>query len=81
VTATTGGRRRGLGGNAIPGPSRHQLAACLARAETTLRIWLRRYRYRRDLERILQSAPHLVEDIGLMRIHAKREARKPFWRA
>jgi uncharacterized protein YjiS (DUF1127 family) len=80
MSATAGGRGRGLADCAIPVASRHRLAASLASAARTLRLWLRRYRYRRDLKRILQSAPHLIEDMGLMRIHAEREARKPFWR-
>jgi uncharacterized protein YjiS (DUF1127 family) len=80
MSAMAGGRGRGLGGSAIPVAGRHRLAARLASAGRTLRLWLRRYRYRRDLKRILQSAPHLVEDMGLMRVHAEREASKPFWR-
>ncbi len=45
-----------------------------------LKIWLRRHRYRRELRRLLILGPHLVEDIGLMPVHARREAAKPFWR-
>jgi uncharacterized protein YjiS (DUF1127 family) len=45
-----------------------------------LDAWRLRYRYRRELERLMRSAPHLVEDIGLSRQHADREVAKPFWR-
>jgi uncharacterized protein YjiS (DUF1127 family) len=43
--------------------------------------WRFRYCYRRELERLRSSAPHLIEDIGLSREHAAREVTKPFWRA
>jgi uncharacterized protein YjiS (DUF1127 family) len=45
-----------------------------------LDAWRLRYRDRRELERLMRSAPHLIEDIGLSREHADREVAKPFWR-
>ena len=46
-----------------------------------LSTWRRRLRYRRELKRLLALGAHLVEDVGLMPVHARREAAKPFWRA
>jgi uncharacterized protein YjiS (DUF1127 family) len=45
-----------------------------------LGAWRRRHRYRRELDRLMRSGSHLIEDIGLLRKHAEREAAKPFWR-
>jgi uncharacterized protein YjiS (DUF1127 family) len=45
-----------------------------------LRVWRRRFRYRRELARLRSSGPHLIEDIGLLQDEADREAAKPFWR-
>jgi uncharacterized protein YjiS (DUF1127 family) len=53
----------------------------LAGIRAVLRAWRLRHRYRRELERLRNSAPHLIEDIGLSREHAAREVTKPFWRA
>jgi uncharacterized protein YjiS (DUF1127 family) len=53
----------------------------LAEIRTVLQAWRSRHRYRRELERLRSSAPHLIEDIGLSREHAAREVAKPFWRA
>jgi uncharacterized protein YjiS (DUF1127 family) len=53
----------------------------LAKCKAVLESWRLRYRYRRELERLMRSAPHLIEDIGLRNKHAAREVAKPFWRA
>jgi|GEM_PF-5789131 len=42
--------------------------------------WRRRVRYRRDLRRLIHSAPHMIADIGLTFDVALAESRKPFWR-
>jgi uncharacterized protein YjiS (DUF1127 family) len=52
----------------------------LAEIRAVLRAWRRRYRYPRELARLMSSGPHLIEDIGLSRTHADREVAKPFWR-
>jgi uncharacterized protein YjiS (DUF1127 family) len=44
-------------------------------------LWRQRARYRRDLARLRASGPHLIEDIGLRREDADREAAKPFWQS
>jgi uncharacterized protein YjiS (DUF1127 family) len=65
---------------AAPAARRHWLLARLAGACALLRLWRERQRSRRELARLMRSGPHLIEDIGLMRVHADREAAKPFWR-
>ena len=52
----------------------------LAEIAAVLGAWRQRYRYRRELERLMSSGLHLIEDIGLSRAHAEREVAKPFWR-
>ena len=63
-----------------PGLSRGALASSLAEIPAVLEAWRRRYRYRRELKRLMNSGAHLIEDIGLSLRHADREAAKPFWR-
>lgn len=46
-----------------------------------LRLWQERRRYRSELRRLTKTGAHLVADIGLLPVHAAREARKPFWQA
>jgi uncharacterized protein YjiS (DUF1127 family) len=46
-----------------------------------LRLWQERRRYRSDLRRLMETGPHLIADIGLLPVHAAREARKPFWQS
>jgi uncharacterized protein YjiS (DUF1127 family) len=61
-------------------PSRpvwQRLHALLARALDVLRIWQDRCRSRRTLR---QLDDWLLQDVGLSRAVAAREARKPFWR-
>jgi uncharacterized protein YjiS (DUF1127 family) len=52
----------------------------LAEIGAVFGAWRRRYRYRRELERVMRSGPHLIADVGLSRAHAEREVAKPFWR-
>jgi uncharacterized protein YjiS (DUF1127 family) len=59
---------------------RGSLPSGLAKITAVLGTWRQRYRYRRELRRLMSSGPHLIEDIGLSRAHAEREAAKPFWR-
>jgi uncharacterized protein YjiS (DUF1127 family) len=59
---------------------RGRLLSSLAEIAAVLGAWRRCCRYRRELERLMRSGPHLIEDIGLSRKHAEREAAKPFWR-
>jgi uncharacterized protein YjiS (DUF1127 family) len=61
--------------------SQHALLRLIVEAGAVLRTWRQRYRYRRDLARLRSSGPHLIEDIGLLREDADREAAKPFWQA
>ncbi|MFD2261959.1 DUF1127 domain-containing protein [Lacibacterium aquatile] len=44
-----------------------------------LPVMIKRFRYRRSLRRLLETSPHLVSDIGLSLIEARREASKAFW--
>jgi uncharacterized protein YjiS (DUF1127 family) len=44
----------------------------------TIELWLRRARYRDELERL---SDHQLRDIGLDRETVLHEAGKPFWRA
>jgi uncharacterized protein YjiS (DUF1127 family) len=60
-------------------PHAQSLARVLAEVGAALALWRQRTRYRRDLARLRRSGPHLIEDIGLLRAHADREAAKPFW--
>ena len=57
------------------------LSSPLADSLAILAGWQRRRRYRRELARLIGTGPHLIENIGLLRAHAEREAAKPFWRA
>ena len=41
----------------------------------------RRLRYRRDLRRLLELSPHLLNDIGLNVDDVRSECGKPFWRS
>jgi len=70
---------------AMPGKRSHEpgprLVRMVAAARAALRVWRQRSRYRRDLARLRNSGPHLIEDIGLSQAEANREAAKPFWRS
>jgi len=43
----------------------------------TIVVWQQRYELRRHL---LEMDAHLLDDIGLGRAEARREAAKPFWK-
>ena len=44
-----------------------------------LKVWVRRSRERKDLAELLND-DRLLNDIGVSRLDALREATKPFWR-
>jgi uncharacterized protein YjiS (DUF1127 family) len=44
-----------------------------------VRIWSARCRERRALRELMALGDHLLEDIGVTRQEALREAAKPFW--
>ena len=73
----------GLPPRAVPSAQvfrRGALLSSLAAITVVLGTWRQRYRYRRDLKRLIKSGAHLIEDIGLSRAHTDREVAKPFWR-
>ena len=43
-----------------------------------LKVWVHRSRQRRELTELLND-DHLLNDIGVSRLDALREAAKPFW--
>lgn len=49
----------------------------LRRLWSTLCLWVRRERERREL---VEFSERMLKDIGLTRLEASREWRKPFWR-
>ena len=51
-------------------------AACLL----LLSIWLARRRRRQTLAELAGFSEHLLDDIGVSKAEALREAAKPFWR-
>jgi uncharacterized protein YjiS (DUF1127 family) len=55
-------------------------SAILANAFRTLRMWMARSRQRKALGELAELNDYLLEDIGLTREEALREAAKPFWR-
>jgi len=59
-----------------PHGSRITPAACLR----VLSIWLARRRRRQTLAELAGFSDHLLDDIGVSRPEALREAAKPFWR-
>lgn len=44
-----------------------------------LACWRRRAEQRAALGRLIETSPHLIDDLGLDRRAALAEARKPFW--
>lgn len=44
-----------------------------------LACWRRRAAQRAALGRLIETSPHLIDDLGLDRREALAEARKPFW--
>ncbi len=51
-----------------------------ARGEGLLARWRRRLLQRAELGRLIETSPHLIDDLGLDRHDVLAEARKPFWR-
>jgi uncharacterized protein YjiS (DUF1127 family) len=45
-----------------------------------MRIWVVRRRTRKALQELAELNSHLLQDIGVSRDDALREAAKPFWR-
>lgn len=43
--------------------------------------WRRRVQHRAVLARLVETSPHLVDDLGLDPSDVAEEVRKPFWRA
>lgn len=52
-----------------------------ADSEGLLARWRRRAQQRAVLGRLIETSPHLIDDLGLDRGDIALEARKPFWRA
>ena len=50
-----------------------------ARRLPCMRLWTERYRQRRALFNLADADTHLLDDIGLLRDDAMREAAKRFW--
>lgn len=44
------------------------------------KLWGERMFYRRELLRLVEAAPHMIDDIGLTCDQALAEAHQPFWR-
>jgi uncharacterized protein YjiS (DUF1127 family) len=57
--------------------NRVELALILSGLIETVAVWIARRRQRRVLAALDQ---HLLEDVGLSREQARREAAKPFWK-
>jgi uncharacterized protein YjiS (DUF1127 family) len=49
----------------------------LVRLADVVATWERRARERKSLQ---EMSPHLLNDLGITRLDANREAEKPFWR-
>ena len=45
----------------------------------TLAVWRQRLSFRRELQRLMRVAPHMIDDIGLTEEQAHAEIRKPAW--
>jgi uncharacterized protein YjiS (DUF1127 family) len=67
----------GRSGRASPGVAAI-LCSWLAGTVETLALWARR---RRQRDALLSLDDSLLKDIGLTRLDAEAEGRKPFWRA
>lgn len=57
------------------------LRAGLATLRGVIATWDRRARFRRDLEQLSSSDPHLIDDIGLARRQVEIEIAKHLWQA
>ncbi|MEK0085625.1 DUF1127 domain-containing protein [Benzoatithermus flavus] len=62
----------------VPRQYRPRYPGRLAWAAILAETWIERYRQRRAL---LELSDHVLKDIGISRVEAEREGRKPFWRA
>jgi len=58
-----------------------RISMSVVEGETLLARWRQRVRQRALLGRLIETSPHLIDDIGLNRADAALEARKPFWQA
>jgi uncharacterized protein YjiS (DUF1127 family) len=56
------------------------LLLSLARLRCQLDTWEERKRFRLQLGNMLQTTPHLIDDVGLTRKQVEAEILKPFWR-
>jgi uncharacterized protein YjiS (DUF1127 family) len=63
----------------VPATSPLRPAEAVRSVVLLVAAWRRRAEYRRELRRLLILGPHLVEDVGLLPVHAQREAEKSFW--
>ena len=59
---------------------RHTVLNLAIRAAALIQGWSERRRQRESLNNLAELNPHLLNDIGLTRDDALREAAKPFWR-
>ena len=59
-------------------PSLPSPAGVLVRIADALVAWERRARERRTLG---EMSEHMLKDLGISRVDARREAEKPFWRS
>jgi len=50
------------------------------RRDSLLARWRRRVQHRAVLARLIETSPHLVDDLGLDPSDVAEEVRKPFWR-
>lgn len=58
------------------------LAAMVPAHGSLVQRWYRRWRHRREIQKLCATQPDSVlRDVGLTRIDALREANKPFWMA
>ena len=70
--------RRGTTVGPADVPCRRYSLATLRRLIAT---WDERKRFRKELEDMAKTNPHMIEDIGLKRWQVEAEIAKPFWQA
>jgi len=68
-----------LGPPARAGLARHQWNSWLTVPRRLIRLWAARRSQRTTLGELAEET-HLLDDVGLTRAQALREAAKPFWR-
>ncbi|SMD19566.1 DUF1127 domain-containing protein [Rhizobium sp. RU36D] len=62
--------------------ARRPRPAIAARLVATLELWWLRYRERKAMRRDLPTfPPEVLEDFGLTRAEAEKQAKLPFWKA